>query len=75
MDVSAENRRRIGLLIWAAYFIIPSDAGGLAGGVPLGPIEAAALVAIGWLWVFGGRLPFATLALVTVHQHGRIGSS
>ena len=48
--VSAEHRRRIiALLIWAAYFIVPSDAGGLVGGWPLGPIEAAALLAIGWL--------------------------
>ena len=61
----AENlRRTIGLLIWAAYFIIPSDANGLVNGVPLGPIEAAALVAIGWLWVFGGRLPMASVAAV-----------
>ena len=60
--MSAENRRRTALLIWAAYFIIPSDAGGLAHGLPLGPIEAAALVAIGWLWMFGGRLPMASVA-------------
>lgn len=61
--MSAENRRRItGLLVWAAYFIIPSDAGGLVGGLPLGPVEAAALLAIGWLWLFGGRLQFAMLA-------------
>ena len=61
--VPADHRRRIiALLIWAAYFIIPSDAGGLVGGLPLGPIEAAALVAIGWLAIYGGRLPLAPLA-------------
>ena len=60
--MSAEHRRIIALLIWAAYFIIPSDAAGLAGGLPLGPIEAAALLAIGWLAIYGGRLPFAPLA-------------
>ncbi|HEX6162032.1 MAG TPA: hypothetical protein VFZ31_01615 [Vicinamibacterales bacterium] len=61
--MSAENRRRLlSLAIWAAYFIIPNDAGGLAGGWPIGPIEAAALLAIGWLAVFGGRLPLAPLA-------------
>ena len=54
--MSAEHRRRIiALLIWAAYFIVPNDAGGLVGGLPLGPIEAAALLAIGWLAIFGGR--------------------
>lgn len=63
--MSAENRRRIiALIIWAAYFTVPSDAGGLVGGWPVGPIEAAALLAIGWLGVFGGRLPFAPLAAV-----------
>jgi len=61
--VPAEHHRRtIALLIWAAYFIIPSDAGGIVGGLPLGPIEAAALLAIGWLALFGGRLTMAPLA-------------
>lgn len=61
--MSAENRRRIiALAIWAAYFIIPSDAGALVGGLPLGPIEAAALVAIGWLALYRERLPFAAVA-------------
>jgi hypothetical protein len=61
--VSPEHRRTIALLIWAAYFIIPNDADGLVAGLPLGPLEAAPLVAIGWLAVFGGRLPLAPLAL------------
>ena len=60
--MSDEHRRRIALLIWAAYFIIPSDAGGFVAGFPAGPIEATALVAIGWLAIFGGRLPLAPLA-------------
>lgn len=61
--MNAEHRRRIiALLIWAAYFILPNDAGGLVGGLPLGPIEAAALVAIGWLAINGGRVPLAPLA-------------
>jgi hypothetical protein len=65
--VSAENRRRIiALSIWAAYFIIPSDAGGLVGGLPLGPIEAAALLAIGWLAIYGGRLPLAPAAAAVI---------
>lgn len=60
--MSAEHQRKIALLIWAAYFIIPNEAGGLVAGLTLGPIEATALVAIGWLAIFGGRLPFAALA-------------
>ena len=61
----AVNRPRIiALVIWAAYFIIPNQAGGLVGGLPLGPIEAAALLAIGWLAFYGGRLPLAWLAAV-----------
>ncbi|MBY0493531.1 MAG: glycosyltransferase family 39 protein [Cyanobacteria bacterium] len=58
----ADRRRLIALLIWAAYFIIPSDAGGVVGGWPLGPLEAAPLVAIGWLAIYGGRLPLAPAA-------------
>ncbi len=54
------------LALWAAYFIIPNEAGGLVGGLPLGPIEAAALLAIGWLAIYGGRLPLAALALVVL---------
>jgi hypothetical protein len=56
---NANRRRLIGLFIWAAYFIIPNDTGALAAGWPIGPIEAAALVAIGWLASYGGRLPLA----------------
>ena len=59
--MSDENRRRLGLAAWAAYFIIPNDAGALAGGWPIGPIEAAALVAIGWLAIYRGRLPLVPL--------------
>lgn len=52
------------MLVWAAYFLIPNDAGGLVDGLAIGPIEAAALLAIGWLAVFGGRLRFAAVAAV-----------
>ncbi len=63
----AEHRRRtLAWLIWAAYFIIPSDAGGLVGGLPLGPLEAAALVAIGWLAFQGERLPLAPAAALVM---------
>ena len=50
------------LLVWAAYFLIPNDAGGLVDGIAVGPIEAAALLAIGWLALYEGRLRFAALA-------------
>jgi hypothetical protein len=52
------------LLVWAAYFLIPNDAGGLVDGMALSPIEAAAVLAIGWLALYGGRLRFAGVAAV-----------
>lgn len=65
--MTAPHRRRIiALLIWAAYFIIPNDAGGLVSGLPIGPIEAAAVLAICWLAIYGGRLPLAPLAAVVM---------
>jgi hypothetical protein len=61
----ADRRRRVmALVIWAAYFIVPNDAGGLVQGLPLGPFESAALLALGWLAIFGGRVPFASIAAV-----------
>ena len=38
------------MLIWLAYFLLPNDAGGFVHGIPLGPIEAAALLMLAWLW-------------------------
>jgi hypothetical protein len=38
-------------LVWIAYVAVPRPAGGVIDGVPLGPLEAAALVAIGWLLI------------------------
>jgi len=61
---AAQRRRLVPLLIWAAYFLIPNDAGGLIHGVPLGPLEAAALLAIGWLAIFGASIRFAPIAAV-----------
>ena len=51
------RRQLAALLIWIAYFVIPNDAGGLVRGIPLGPIDAAALLAIAWLAMTGTRLP------------------
>lgn len=65
--MTADNRRRLlALSIWAAYFIIPNDAGGIVGGLPLGPIESAALLALGWMAAYGGRVPLAPLAAIVM---------
>jgi hypothetical protein len=65
-----DRRRLLSLLVWAAYFVVPSDAGGVVHGLAFGPVEAAALMAIGWLALNGGRLRFAAagavMTLVTV---------
>lgn len=57
-----ERRRLLSFLVWAAYFLVPSDAGGLVHGLAIGPIEAAALLAIGWLALQRARLRFASVA-------------
>lgn len=41
--------RYAALAAWIAYFVVPTDAGGLVHGLPLGPIECAALLALAWL--------------------------
>ena len=43
---------------------MPNDAGGLVHGIPLGPVESAALLAIGWLAIVGARIPPAPIAAV-----------
>jgi hypothetical protein len=48
-------------LIWIAYFIVPNQAGGLVQGIPLGPIDAAAVLSIAWLAIAGTRLPGAAV--------------
>src|SRR3990167_4482166 len=67
----AAVHRYASLLIWTAYLAVPVDAGGLIQGVPLGPIEATALLAIGWLAVYqrpvkGAAIAGAALAIVLV---------
>ena len=49
-------------LVWAAYVLVPNDAGGLVDGLAMGPIEAAALIAIAWLALHRDRLRFAGVA-------------
>jgi hypothetical protein len=41
--------RHAGLLVWIAFFLVPRATGGIVNGIPAGPIEAAALLAIAWL--------------------------
>ena len=62
----ATRGRGAGLLIWTAYFVIPTDAGGLIHGVPLGPLEAVALLMIAWLAAYGGRLPGAPIVAIVL---------
>jgi hypothetical protein len=57
----ATRSRHAGLLIWIAYLVIPTDAGGLIHGIPLGPIDAIALLTIAWLAANGVRLPGAAI--------------
>src|SRR5436190_7254317 len=60
--IDSSRGRLIGLAVFAAYVMAPTDAGGLIHGIPLGGIDAAALIAIGWLAIAGGRLRFASVA-------------
>jgi hypothetical protein len=62
----ATRGRYAGLLIWAAYFVVPTDAGGLIHGVPLGPIDTIALLMIAWLAACGGRLPGAPIVAIVL---------
>lgn len=62
----ATRGRYAGLLIWVAYFVVPTDAGGLIHGVPLGPLDAIALLMIAWLAAYGGRLPGAPIAAIVL---------
>ena len=53
-------------LIWTAFVVTPRASSGIVNGVPLSPVDAAALLAIGWLVLQGRRLsgaPWAALAL------------
>jgi hypothetical protein len=53
-------------LVWVAFIATPRPAGGIVNGLPLGPVEAAALLAIGWLLLQRARLsgaPFVAAAL------------
>ena len=51
-------------MIWIAYFVIPNDAGGIVHGIPLGPIEATALLMLAWLGMTGARLPGAAVVAI-----------
>lgn len=47
-----------------AYFVIPNDAGGIVHGIPLGPVEAAALLMLAGLAVAGRRVPGAAVVAI-----------
>lgn len=58
--------RHASLLAWIAYFIVPNDGGGWVHGLPLGPLEAVALLSLTWLALFSeaprrGWIPAAIL--------------
>ena len=54
------------LLIWLAYFLLPNDAGGFVHGLPLGPVEAGALLMLAWLWMMGRRPPGAAVVAIVL---------
>jgi hypothetical protein len=66
--MSVDTRvRYASLAIWVAYLLMPTDVGGLLRGVPLGPFDAAALLALAWVVAHRRRLPAApVLAIVIV---------
>jgi len=43
---------------------VPNDAGGIVHGLPLGPVEAAALLMVAWLAAIGARLPGAPVVAI-----------
>lgn len=51
-------------MIWIAYLTIPNDAGGPVSGLPLGPIEAAALLMLFWLAIVRARVPGARVVAI-----------
>ena len=60
--LSVDTRYRLpALLIWIAYFVVPNDAGGIVHGLPLGPIEATALLMLAWLAITGARVTGAAV--------------
>lgn len=44
-------------VLWTALLLVPVPGWGRLDGVPLGPIETAALVAVWWAWAAAGALP------------------
>lgn len=43
---------------------MPNDAGGILHGIPLGPVAAAAVLMLAWVWAAGRRLPGASVVAV-----------
>ena len=70
-DRRAALVRSASLLCWIAYFAVPTDAGGLIDGIPLGPLETVALLALTWLaWKDEVPRGWVVAALVIVSAAG-----
>ena len=52
--------------MWAVYLLVPAPVGGLIHGIPLGPIDAFALLALAWLVVIGRSLPGGRVVLSVI---------
>ncbi|MGH9387094.1 MAG: hypothetical protein ACRD2N_22730 [Vicinamibacterales bacterium] len=53
-------------IVWVAFLATPRQASGIVNGLPLGPVESAALLVVGWLLLQRARLsgaPFVAAAL------------
>lgn len=59
-------RRYASVVAWVAFFVVPRSSSGLVDGLPLGPIEAAALLAVGWVFFAGTRLSGARLVVAAL---------
>jgi hypothetical protein len=71
----AKTARYASLLLWAAYFAVPTDAGGFIRGVPIGPVDTCALLMLAWLAAYGGRLRGARLAAVVLVASAAIAAA
>ncbi len=58
--------RHAGVLAWIAYFVVPTDVGSLVHGLPLGPVEGAALLALAWLAARAAVPRHAWIAVIVI---------
>lgn len=62
----ASNVRFASLMIWLVYLLVPTDIGGLLQGIPLGPIDAAALLGLAWVAWHQRPLPAAAVLAAVI---------